>query len=182
MLRPVHGSTSLQQGLLPVISVGSSAGVRLLQYLDNWLVFARSLPLLLHHCDHLLQFCRDLGTAINWEKSDLQPSLWSNILAWAWTPLGRGSFLQILACFGFKTWGLGFLPFLLHQRGCGNSCRGHMASLEVWNLLVQPHVRKFRYILGTLHLHTWRLSSNLSTMRDFLGQLQKLQGLCSSGR
>ena len=31
--------------------------------------------------------------------------------------------------------------------------------LQVWNLLVQPHVQKFHRGLGTLHPHTWKLSS-----------------------
>ena len=33
---------------------------------------AESVPLLLHHQVQLLQVCQDLGTVINWEKSDLE--------------------------------------------------------------------------------------------------------------
>ena len=50
-------------------------GVSLLWYLDDWLVVAKSLPLLLYHRNILLQLCQDLGIVINWEKSDIQPSL-----------------------------------------------------------------------------------------------------------
>ena len=52
--------------------------------------------------------------------------------------------------------------------------------LQVWNLLVQPHLCKFHRGLGTLWLHVWRLSSVLSERRAFLdrlcwSQLQRLQ-------
>ena len=46
-------------------------GVHLLRYLDDWLVIAES-RILLQHRDLVLQLCRDLGTVVNWEKSDLQ--------------------------------------------------------------------------------------------------------------
>ena len=49
-------------------------GVHLLQYLDNWLIVTKSLPLLLCHRDLLLQLCRHLGVVINWEELDLQLS------------------------------------------------------------------------------------------------------------
>ena len=55
-------------------------GVLFLRYLDNWLVEAESLPLLLRHRDLLLQLCQALGIIINWEKSDLQPSTWAQYL------------------------------------------------------------------------------------------------------
>ena len=45
--------------------------MHLLGYLDDCLVFAKSLPLLLRHCNLLLQLCQDLGIVINLEKSDL---------------------------------------------------------------------------------------------------------------
>ena len=48
-------------------------GIRLLRYLDDWLVIVQSVPLL-QHCEQLLQLCRDLGIVISWEKSDPKPS------------------------------------------------------------------------------------------------------------
>ena len=47
--------------------------MRLLHYLDDWLVVAELRDLLLQHQDLLLQLCDDLGIVMNWEKSDLQP-------------------------------------------------------------------------------------------------------------
>ncbi|XP_068238598.1 uncharacterized protein [Palaemon carinicauda] len=46
-------------------------GIRLLRYLDNWLVLADLEVTLLHHRDMLLEFCLDLGILINLEKSSL---------------------------------------------------------------------------------------------------------------
>ena len=39
---------------------------------------------------------------------------------------------------------------------------------QVWNLLVQPNVRKFHRGLGTLHLHAWKPSSLSSERQAFL--------------
>ena len=39
--------------------------MRLLRYLDDWLVIAESRSLLLQHGDLVLQLCRDLGTVVN---------------------------------------------------------------------------------------------------------------------
>ena len=49
-------------------------GVRLLRYLDDWLVIAERRTLHLQHSDLVLQLCRNLGIVVNWKKSDLQPS------------------------------------------------------------------------------------------------------------
>ena len=38
---------------------------------------------------------------------------------------------------------------------------------RVWNLLVQPHVRKYYRGLETFRLHTWNLSSDLSEKQVF---------------
>ena len=37
----------------------------------------------------------------------------------------------------------------------------------LWNLLVQPHVQKFHWGLGTLQLHAWKLSIDLSKRLAF---------------
>ena len=43
----------------------------------------------------------------------------------------------------------------------------------LWNLLVQPHVRKFHRGLELLCLHTWNLSSDSSTRQAFVRRLHK---------
>ena len=49
-------------------------GVCLLCYMDDWLVVAKLLPLLLQHWDLVFQLYRDLGIVINWEKLEFHPS------------------------------------------------------------------------------------------------------------
>ena len=46
----------------------------LLHYLDDLLVVAKSIPLLLQHRDLLLQLCQDLVIVISWETPDLELS------------------------------------------------------------------------------------------------------------
>ena len=48
--------------------------VRLLRYLNDWLVVAKSRNLMVQHWELFLQLCEDLGIIVNWEKSDLQLS------------------------------------------------------------------------------------------------------------
>ena len=48
-------------------------GIRIHQYLDDWLVRARSHQACLQHTQTLVQMCQDLGWMVNLEKSELQP-------------------------------------------------------------------------------------------------------------
>ena len=48
-------------------------GIRIHQYLDDWLVRARSHRVCLQHTQVLVQMCRDLGWVLNLEKSELIP-------------------------------------------------------------------------------------------------------------
>ena len=57
-----------------VSSWAHSRGVRLLRYLDNWLILSSSETKTRHHVNQLLTLCRSLGIVINTEKSDLSPS------------------------------------------------------------------------------------------------------------
>ena len=51
-----------------------TCGIRLLCYLDDWLVLASSETKARQHVQDLLLLCRDLGIVVNKEKSDLVPS------------------------------------------------------------------------------------------------------------
>ena len=64
-LRTGHGSSSLRQGLLPGVNLGPPQGIRLLHYLDDWLILAKSNELLSKHLDQLLTLCQDLGILLN---------------------------------------------------------------------------------------------------------------------
>ena len=48
-------------------------GIRIHQYLDDWLVRARSQKTCLQHIQTLIQMCHDLGWLVNLEKSELEP-------------------------------------------------------------------------------------------------------------
>ena len=48
-------------------------GIRIHQYLDDWLVRASSHPVCLHHTQKLMQICQELGWLVNIEKSELDP-------------------------------------------------------------------------------------------------------------
>ena len=48
-------------------------GIRIHQYLDDWLVRARSLETCLQHTQILIKMCQDLGWLVNLEKSELEP-------------------------------------------------------------------------------------------------------------
>ena len=57
-----------------VSSWAHSRGVRLLRYLDDWLILSSSETKTRHHVDLLLTLCRSLGMVINTKKPDLSPS------------------------------------------------------------------------------------------------------------
>ena len=48
-------------------------GIRIHQYLDDWLVRARSLQTCIQHTQILVKMCQDLGWLVNLEKSELEP-------------------------------------------------------------------------------------------------------------
>ena len=48
-------------------------GIRIHQYLDDWLVRARSYQICLQHAQALVALCRELGWLVNEEKSELEP-------------------------------------------------------------------------------------------------------------
>ena len=48
-------------------------GIRIHQYLDDWLVRARSRQVCLQHTQYLVKMCQQLGWLVNIEKSELEP-------------------------------------------------------------------------------------------------------------
>ena len=57
-----------------VSSWAHARGIRLLRYLDDWLILSTSEIKTRLHVDRLLSLCHSLGIVINTEKSDLSPS------------------------------------------------------------------------------------------------------------
>ena len=48
-------------------------GIRIHQYLDDWLVRATSHQVCLQHIQDLVEICQELGWLVNLEKSELEP-------------------------------------------------------------------------------------------------------------
>ena len=57
-----------------VSSWAHARGIRLLRYLDDWLILSPSERKTRQHVNQLLSLCRSLGIVVNTEKSDLCPS------------------------------------------------------------------------------------------------------------
>ncbi len=51
----------------------TGSGLRILNYLDDWLILAQSREQLSGHRDLVLQHLSQLGLRVNWEKSKLSP-------------------------------------------------------------------------------------------------------------
>ena len=74
VLRSVDCSPGLYQGLRGGVSLAHFRGIRLLRYLDDWLVLSSSEKKAKESIRELLSLCRTLGIVINEKKSDLVPS------------------------------------------------------------------------------------------------------------
>ena len=66
--------------MAPVSSILHSLGVRMLRYLDDWLIQASSREQCLWARDTVLSLCQELGVIVNLEKSNLSPSQTSTYL------------------------------------------------------------------------------------------------------
>ena len=66
-------------------------GIGIHQYLDDWLVRAKSLQTCLRHTQMLVKICQDLGWLVNLEKSELEPK---QIFGWVRPTPDRWQSLQ----------------------------------------------------------------------------------------
>ena len=72
-LRVGHSSPGVYQGGQRSETHGSAKGIRIHQYLDDWLLRAPSPEICLQHTQTLLALCRQLGWVVNMTKSELVP-------------------------------------------------------------------------------------------------------------
>ena len=60
--------------MAPISAILHRYGIRMLRYLDDWLILAESRTTCLQARDRLLQVCEELGLQVNFKKSSLIPS------------------------------------------------------------------------------------------------------------
>ena len=60
--------------MAPISAILHRYGIRMLRYLDDWLILAESRTTCLQARDRLLQVCEELGLQVNFRKSSLIPS------------------------------------------------------------------------------------------------------------
>ena len=60
--------------MAPISAILHRYGIRMLRYLDDWLILAESRTACLQARDRLLQVCEELGLQVNFKKSSLIPS------------------------------------------------------------------------------------------------------------
>ena len=60
--------------MAPISTILHRYGIRMLRYLDDWLVLTKSRTTCLQARDRLLQVCEELGLQVNFKKSSLIPS------------------------------------------------------------------------------------------------------------
>ena len=115
--------------------------VRLLCYLDEWLVIVESRALILQHRDLVLQLCRDLGIVVNWEKLDPQLSTLVQYLG------------MLIDTFPEKVF-----PF--------EACLTHFWEVAISSLLLPlPQARMWQRLLGHMASLEWFLRRGRSCMR-----------------
>ena len=60
--------------MAPISAILHRYGIRILRYLDDWLILAESRTTCIHAKDRLLHLCEELGLQVNHRKSSLVPS------------------------------------------------------------------------------------------------------------
>ena len=139
-----------------VSSWAHSRGIRLLRYLDDWLILSSSEAKTRQHVQQLLALCRSLGIVINEEKSDLSPSRSVEYLGMIIDTVSARAFPTETRIQKFLSLARKFLsqPNPLAQRW--QVLLGHMSSLE-------KLVPRARLQMRSLQ---WHLKSSWSTEND----------------
>ncbi len=120
-------------------------GVRILNYLDDWLILAQSRKQLSAHRDLVLKHLSLLGLRVNWEKSKLVPTQRISFLGMEFDSVNQTARLtqeraqSVLNCFKTLS-GRTAVPLKLFQR-----LLGHMAAAAVTVPLGLLHMRPLQH-------------------------------------
>ncbi len=122
-------------------------GVRILNYLDDWLILAQSHEQLCTHRDLVLRQLSQLGLRVNWEKSKLVPTQWISFLGMELDSVNQTARLtqecaqSVLNCLKTLS-GRTAVPLKLFQR-----LLGHMAAAAAIVPLGLLHMRPLQHWL-----------------------------------
>ncbi len=132
-------------------------GVRILNYLDDWLILAQSRKQLSAHRDLVLKHLSLLGLRVNWEKSKLVPTQRISFLGMEFDSVNQTARLtqeraqSVLNCFKTLS-GRTAVPLKLFQR-----LLGHMAAAAVTVPLGLLHMRPLQHWLyGRIPRWAWK--------------------------
>ncbi len=132
-------------------------GVRILNYLDDWLILAQSRRQLSAHRDLVLKHLSLLGLRVNWEKSKLVPTQRISFLGMEFDSVNQTARLtqeraqSVLNCFKTLS-GRTAVPLKLFQR-----LLGHMAAAAVTVPLSLLHMRPLQHWLyGRIPRWAWK--------------------------
>ncbi len=132
-------------------------GVRILNYLDDWLILAQSRKQLSAHRDLVLKHLSLLGLRVNWEKSKLVPTQRISFLGMEFDSVNQTARLtqeraqSVLNCFKTLS-GRTAVPLKLFQR-----LLGHMAAAAVTVSLGLLHMRPLQHWLyGRIPRWAWK--------------------------
>ena len=156
VLRSVDCSPGLYQSLRGGVGLAHARGIRLLRYLDDWLVLSSSEKRAKESIRELLSLCRTLGIVINEKKSDLVPSQPAKYLGMT-IDTGAGKVFPSLARVEkFLTVAERFCTMQSPPAQLWQVVLGHLASLE----RLVPH--------GRLRMRSlqWHLKSQWSPESD----------------
>ena len=133
-----------------------SHGIRLLRYLDDWLVHSSSEREAKQAVQSLLSLCRTLGIVINEKKSDLVPSQTAKYLGMTIDTEAGKAFPSLARVEKFLTVAESFCTMDAPPAQLWQVILGHLASLE----RLAPH--------GRLQMHSlqWHLKAHWSPESD----------------
>ena len=81
-IQPVHRPWEFTVVVKEVKFLALQKGIRIHQYLDDWLVRARSHQICLQHTQTLVALCQELGWLVNKDKPELEPKQVFNFLGY----------------------------------------------------------------------------------------------------